>query len=322
MTTLRAVDASFDPLTAIEALCLANSDTPLFAQCLWTATTTPAPRVISLREASNAGLMTAGYISLNRHGRGAYHIDRGREGVPDDLWQALKFVAVDIELDGIRVEEIVAACERVVTLGQRPIIYTNYNTWTSKIIPANSDVLARLGILLWNAYWDLHPDIDFPQCRFGGWRDDQVMLEQWSGGAHVCGTFVDRNTVIRELLLAGGEEPAPDYAKLKQEVDNLRSFFIASTNALDGRLGGIENGETLSDIEVPIWPRGLTSLRDIFHRGYYSLPIPSGLALIQAVRWLFLAMAFRAAGMSEGMVRSMLAKAEDALQTAEEEKTR
>lgn len=201
MSTLYGVDSSFDPLTLQEAQRLRAANVECYWQCLWTATQQPEPRVISLRNADAARLYLGAYISLNSSKPGPWHIDQGRAGVPDDIWQRLLFVAVDVELQGIRVEEIMKAVDRVITLGQRPTLYTSWNAWRNYIIPSNSPLLAQRGVLLNNANWDGAPDIDFPSLPFGTWTIKQVLSEQWSGGTMVEGQFVDRNTFVRELLL-------------------------------------------------------------------------------------------------------------------------
>ena len=195
MTTHRAVDSSFDPLTQEEATCLKRSNT-LFVQCLWTALVQPDPRVINLREAHNAELDIAGYISLNGRGTGTAHVKAGLAGLPDDLRDALKFVAVDVELPGIPARQIWEAIRELERQSLNPIIYTSYNAWTTMVIPRNPTGFSAQGYKLWNAFWDKHPDVDFPRYRFGGWSDDQVVMEQYSGGTSVCEQLVDRNVIV------------------------------------------------------------------------------------------------------------------------------
>ena len=204
----RMVDSSFDELTHAEAQCLKEQSWPIYWQCLWTGATAPRPRVTSLRVAEAEGLLTGAYISLNASQSGVWHVDQGRSGVPDDIWEKLDFVSVDVELRGIRIEEILEAIDRLEELGKdgKVTVYTSYNAWTNYVIPGNSRLISALGIPLNNALWDQHPDFDFPFLRFGGWRDDQVFSEQWSGGSMVCGQFVDRNTIVNPRLIYSEEE--------------------------------------------------------------------------------------------------------------------
>lgn len=213
----RAVDASYDQLTVTEAQCLNRSSWPLYVQCLWTAIEQPPARVESLRTAKNAGLDIAGYISLNNSGSGANHVMSGKAGVPDDLWDAMEFVAVDVELRGITEQQILRAVEAVESLGQKVVIYTSWNAWNNLVAPGNPTSLKH--IPLWNALWDRNPDFDFPTLRYGGWVDSMVFMEQWSGGTDVCGQFVDRNTVVNPTLVYGpinGTPEVPAQVLMKQ----------------------------------------------------------------------------------------------------------
>lgn len=271
---LRAVDSSFDELTDQEARCLKNNGWPLFIQCLLALPRTgpeqPAKRVVSLRNALEHGMPTAGYIVVGGSRPGPEYINLGRAGVPDDIWRALKFVAVDVETPGVRVDNIIAAVNRVKELGKLPLIYTNANTWLNYISPANDTQLAQAGVLLWNAYWDDDPDIDFARLPFGGWRVDQVALEQWSGGTYICGQFVDRNTVARPELInleGGGEHmPTPEYNELKQRLDTLQAGSAAVATDLAGRIEAVRTGEAMTSV----WPAGEVKLRQVYHRGYHA----------------------------------------------------
>ena len=199
----RAVDASFDQLTVEEANCLNQSSWPVYVQCLWTAIAQPPPRVISLRTAKNAGLLIAGYISLNSSGDGANHVAAARAGIPDDLWGAMDFVAIDVELYGIREAQVMTALKAVEDMGKKTTVYTSWHSWNDLVIPNNPAGPARAGYSLWNAIWDLNPAFDFPTIRFGGWKDSDVFMEQWSGGTRVCNQFVDRNTIQNPELVYG-----------------------------------------------------------------------------------------------------------------------
>jgi hypothetical protein len=175
---------------------------------LWSGSQQPRPRVTSLRVAAEEDLLTGAYISLNKDNPGRYHIDQGRAGVPDEIWDRLDFVAVDVELPGIRVEQVLGAIMRLETLGKegKVTLYTSYNAWTNYVIPGNSTLVSARGIPLNNALWDKNPDFDFPTLPFGGWTPEQVFSEQWSGGTHICGQFVDRNTIVNPRLIYSAEE--------------------------------------------------------------------------------------------------------------------
>lgn len=215
------VDSSFDHLTETEARCLLESDVQVYWQCLWTAVLQPAAAIPNLVIADRVGIpYLGGYISLNHNGNGVNHIREARRRTPDDVWQRLDFVSIDVELPSIRVDQVIAAYDELKNLGiERVSVYTSYNAWVNLVIPGNSDALARRGALLNNALWDWDSDVDFPTLPFGGWKIEQVLSEQWSGGTHVCGQFVDRNTFNMELL-GGGE------VKVEDRVSALESRLM------------------------------------------------------------------------------------------------
>ncbi len=186
------VDSSYDELTLAEARRLKDAGVQVYAQALWTGREQPGPRIISLRNAMTAGIpKLVGYISVSNNGRdGAWHVDQGHAGVPDDIWRALDKVPVDVELPGLRFgTHVVSALDAVASYGKPKDIYTNWNTWVGVL----DNPIRPAGTGLWNAYWDGAPDFDFPRLRFGGWQDDEVWGEQWSGGTNVEGQFADRN---------------------------------------------------------------------------------------------------------------------------------
>jgi hypothetical protein len=270
---MRAVDSSYDQLTLEEAQCLKDSDWPLFIQCLlalpMTGPEQPQWRIPSLRNAQAAHLPIAGYIAIGSSRPGEEYVNLARQGIPDDLWDALKFVAIDVEVPAIDAREVVNAIGEVESFGQNPIIYTSHNIWTNYVTPSNSFALSSLGIPLWNAYWDGDTDVDFARLPFGGWTPEQVALEQWSGGTNICGQFVDRNTIVHPELIGLGEGdhmPTEEYEELTQRITNLLAAGAAGAKSLDKRLDAIEDGS----LKVPIWPVGDVSLTMIRHKGYHS----------------------------------------------------
>ena len=202
MTVLYGVDVSHDEVSEQEAKGLFAAGVRVFAQCLWTAAEQPPPRVINLRNASKAGLLIIGYISVNGSRPGAWHVTQARAGVPDDLWGQLVLRPIDVELAGIPNTTIDIALDRNAKeggswLGQRRAIYTSYGHWTGQ----QQNTQAFKDCLLWNASWDNDPDIDFQRLPYGGWTLQQIVGEQWSGGVNVGGVFADRNSFVSGILL-------------------------------------------------------------------------------------------------------------------------
>ena len=196
---LYAIDTSFDDVTLAEARAVREAGIELALQCLWTGAQQPPHRVTNLRNYQNAGPLIAGYASLPTNASVGYtHMDNARHGVPDDLWAALVRCAVDVELDGITTYAIREAIARVEQHGKPRTIYTSLSKWR-----AIGDPHDFTDCELWNAWWDEDPDRDFDANPYGGWRPDQVLAEQYSGGHQVAGVFADRDVffVSRAQLL-------------------------------------------------------------------------------------------------------------------------
>lgn len=202
MTVLDGVDVSYDDVSEQDARLLFAAGVRVFGQCLWTAREQPPPRVTNLRNASKAGLLIVGYISVNGSRPGAWHVTQARAGVPDDLWSQLVLRPIDVELNGIPNTTIEDALRRNAEeggswLGERRAIYTSFGHWTGQ----QQNTQAFRDCLLWNASWDNNPDIDYASLPYGGWTLQQVVGEQWSGGTNVQGVFADRNSFVQEILL-------------------------------------------------------------------------------------------------------------------------
>ena len=222
------VDSSYDELSLAEAQKLKAAGVQVYAQALWTGREQPASRISSLRNAMLAGIpKLVGYISVSNNGQdGAWHVNQARAGMPDDIWNALDKVPVDVELPGLTMQtHVVPGLDRVVALGKPRDTYTNWNTWVNVL----GNPTRPPGTGLWNAFWDGAPDFDFPRLRFGGWLDEEVWGEQWSGGTNVEGQFVDRNQFRSSAFniahpLPSTPEPTPPTATLQ----TLRSAQLAA----------------------------------------------------------------------------------------------
>ena len=233
MAWVYGIDSSYDELTLDEAHVLKAAGVAVFAQALWTGAEQPPSRVISLRNAQTAGLVTIGYISVANNGRdGTQHVDQGRAGVPDDVWAKLVRVPFDVELPGIRFGlHILLALDRVAALGKPRDIYTSYHAWVDYM----NNTARPTGVGLWNAIWDLNPDFDFPTLRYGGWQDNEVWGEQWSGGTQVHGQFADRNQfradAVGIVIAPSTPAPTPSPASPPTPTDEqwLRAADIAAT---------------------------------------------------------------------------------------------
>jgi len=223
------VDISYDLLTPVKAQVLKGAGVKGVVQCLWAdGREQPPNRVINLRNAEIGGLDIAGYVVVTPWSgiTGAGHVQAGCRGIPQDLWNALLFVAIDVEVTGLTDVIVRGAVEALVALGKSRVIYTSWNAWVNYF--GNS--LAFTDCLLWNAYWDGAPDVDFASLPFGGWKITQVLGEQWSGGTNVGGTYADRNQFVTALLRP---QPVPDdpCALIKLRVKGLEETVRAAADA-------------------------------------------------------------------------------------------
>jgi hypothetical protein len=205
MMILQGVDASFTILTDEAAKRLRAAGIQVFAQALWTGATQPAPRVTNLRVAQQNDFILLGYISVNGGVAGQYHAKMGRQGVPQDLWDALALAPIDVELDGIPNSTIRGALDAVYALGKRPSIYTSESCWLEK----QGDSHDFGDTLLWDARWTGIPGPH--PVTYGKWAG--VVGYQYTGGQTLEGVYVDRDTFIKELLLP--EETMSDEDKKK-----------------------------------------------------------------------------------------------------------
>lgn len=220
---VKGVDASYSEMTDAEAKRLRADGVEVFVQALWAATETPPVAQWNLEIAIDNGFIVAGYISVNGLHSGAWHADQGRRAVWSHTWDKLALVFVDVELRGIPNQIIRDALDRVAYYGKRPAIYTSYNCWVN--YQGNPTIFTDA--LLWNAYWDRHEDFSYPRLRYGGWGDDQVVGEQWSGAIEMHGVLVDRDRFNLDLLEV---KPMPN------GTTSLERFIAIEAAARRGRL--------------------------------------------------------------------------------------
>lgn len=229
MIWIKGVDASFDTLTPKKAKALREDGFEVYWQCLWTGGQRPGPAIENLQVARANGFTICGYISVAPHHTGSWHVLRGREGIPQDLWDDLVLVVVDVELEGIPNEMIREAVEAlaipVPSFNKRRAIYTAYFAWVGQ----QGDPQDFTDCLLCNALWDGNEDFDFPSLPYGGWTPEQVVCEQYTGGGDVWGLNADLDVWNEELLLQGDE-------RMKYTDEKLDAAFTAVLTTLASAL--------------------------------------------------------------------------------------
>ena len=154
----------------------------------------------TLREARLRGKKTATYTALNQHNTGTFAVDTAFELVGPTNWAALSFVALDMETDGLTMQHLLDARDRVLALGQRPALYTAYWWWVGHF--GNPPI--PTGLPLWNAYYDNDPDYDFHRLPYGG-PGVQLIGEQYTNTTPMpgAGYSVDYNGFTDAWVNAG-----------------------------------------------------------------------------------------------------------------------
>lgn len=231
MTLIEGVDLSYDRLTPAALTAMRGADVQVVFQCLWTGSEQPRYRVTNLRVALSYGFTVGGYISVTGEASGDWHVEKGRAGVPRDIWDALVLVPVDVELYGISNSIVRGAVNALKNLGKRPAIYTNYNCWVNR----QGNPTNFTDCLLWNAYWDANRDINFASLPYGGWGISQVVGEQYrGGGTSPFGVNVDRNVFVKEVLMPYSvpENPCVLHELVLAWQEDMQKLALGGINAM------------------------------------------------------------------------------------------
>ncbi len=221
---LTGIDCSYDSLTEQEADDLWDAGIRVFGQCLWTGAEQPPVRVTNLRVAQQRGFLLVGYSSITASHPGDWHMRAGRSGVPDDLWNALVKVPVDVELPGLTVAMVEDALTQQQAFGKPRDVYTSYNCWFNMM--GNPQKPADCG--LWDANWDNVADL-FMVRHYGGWMT--CWGKQYRGGSYVAGQYADSNVFDLELPPAPSP-PGPVVATSKQIIQFHLNAALAESEKL------------------------------------------------------------------------------------------
>lgn len=99
----------------------------------------------TLSAARSIGKTTASYTALTPSLDGTTPVMEAYRRLGSE-WPFLSFVSIDCELDGITLDKIVAARDRIISLNQRPVLYTGAWWWVSRF--GNPPVPAGLPVWL------------------------------------------------------------------------------------------------------------------------------------------------------------------------------
>jgi hypothetical protein len=191
------VDASFHELTRQQAEELTLAGVAVWVQCLWTGAQSPRYAQSNLDIAAGVGLLVAGYGSLSEGAQdGFYHAEHTIAAVRPSSWDSLRFVATDVELDGIANLAIRQMVDRLLKAGKRRVVYSSEDAWVNK----QGNPQDFEDCLIWNALWNGVAGPPLLPRRYGPWTEQTALGRQWSGGYTLAGAYVDRNTFRADLL--------------------------------------------------------------------------------------------------------------------------
>jgi hypothetical protein len=186
------LDAAFSRIDW-DAVLLALPERPrVYVQCLWTGGYAYYQTLLqvaehNLRGARERGIITAGYINASPWYPPELCFEKGRQAAGAE-WDHLSRLAVDVELPGIKLEDVRRLCE--LCAQHRPTcIYTGRWFWVGYMNNAQDAWL--LDYPLWAAQYDGQPNLNIVRYGPPGWR---VVGKQYGGTTLVGGFEFDFNT--------------------------------------------------------------------------------------------------------------------------------
>ncbi len=128
--------------------------------------------------------LIASYIAHTQPGRGVQDVLDSYQVIGESNWRQCRFIAIDAEWPNNSVDNLIAAADKVLTLGQRPILYTAAWCWRAYFDNADFPELLKH---LWNAYYDNDPDYDFHRFPFGS--DNAVLVGEQYQNSTIFGSY-------------------------------------------------------------------------------------------------------------------------------------
>lgn len=210
---LQGIDLSFAliPSPAWAKRRIHQEGVNVLVQCLWTGGYQAFPALVhvasrNLRLWRESGGITAGYINTSPWYTADVAIAEGRRAAGNE-WPYLSTVFNDVELEGVTEERVKRVSEWLRAAGKGGHIYTARWFWAGKLGNPKWEWTRDYG--LWNAYYDLDPDVDFPARPYGLWSEGTLAGEQYQGTVKLDGIDVDRD-VFNPEYLQGGDMPLAD----------------------------------------------------------------------------------------------------------------
>ena len=175
----------------------------------------------NLRVMREAGIITAAYA--NATPPNWWDIDVQVSNIIANAgaeWDNIKVIAIDVEIPGATLGRATELANALSSLGKDTrILYSGKWFWDS--MPNPLDPGWRLQFpLLWNAYYDNDPDVDFPAAPYGLWSVDALAMEQYVGTTDIDGVQVDLNSINFEQFMGMEDDMAdPEVIRLLTSID-------------------------------------------------------------------------------------------------------
>lgn len=171
-----------------------------------------------LHDARAAGLLTACYIAINGDHPGGWHVEQGAE-LAGAEWEHTLFCAVDVEIDGITLDNIHEGVTALQARLKPPAIYTGEWFWSGHL----GNLTAFSNVPLWTAQYDGVAILDSAK-PYGGWTPARIVGKQYSGTGQLHGVTCDLS-VFSDAWIAGllplPAEPVSDAVQVAKDTLTL-----------------------------------------------------------------------------------------------------
>lgn len=179
----------------------------VFIQCAWTGGLAGNDGIKAvcehnLKTAREGGLITCAYVNASPPtwwplSKQMFHI---KENCGSE-WTNLQYVFMDVEIVSngqyVTPDRAIELANAIIAEGKDcDTLYSAKWYWNQ--LPTGGDPRWHQHFpMLWNAFYDSHPDIDFPASPYGAWQyPGDVVGEQYQNTTQLEGVAVDLNTFV------------------------------------------------------------------------------------------------------------------------------
>jgi hypothetical protein len=213
---MNGIDVSFSRASAGWFVNRSLEGVKVFVQCLWTggflnneSLKSVAER--NLRNAREAGLITAGYLNTNPWWSPTVSLTAAKNNAGAE-WDKISIVFNDVELPGIDEGHIKAHCDAIEGAGKKTAIYSARWFWDGHLGNPTWPWLKQYKI--WVADYDGDPNFS-TALLFGPWTVGDIIGKQYRGTTDVEGVQVDFNNFDLSFFKA---QEGPDDMRTSDEI--------------------------------------------------------------------------------------------------------